>query len=124
VRLLVAAVAVTAVFGTLFYTGRVKVPFLAPTEAAATRGVKDRLEWKADHGYSKRPRSVTCDRSHAIDYAQKRSGFKFSATYSCSVTWVDGSENELCVMADGSRTYAASLPASCEAAAKGGWARG
>jgi hypothetical protein len=124
VRLLVAAVAVAAVFGTLFYTGRVKVPFLAPTAAAASRDVKDHFEMRADHGATKRPRSVTCDRSHAIDYAKKRVAFGFSAAYSCSVTWVDGSENEICVMADGSRTFAASLPASCEAAAKGGWARG
>jgi hypothetical protein len=123
VRLLVAVIAVTAVLGTLFYTGRVKLPFLAPTAAAASRDVKNHLEAVADHGELKRPSSVTCHRSHAIDYAKKQVAFGFSGAYTCSVTWVDGSEDDFCFMADGSRTVAASLPSSCEAAADGGWGR-
>jgi hypothetical protein len=125
VRLLLAAIAVTAVCGTLFYTGRVKLPFLAPTAAAASRDVKNHFEAAADDGEVKqRPRSVSCDRSHAIDYAKKRVAFGFTAAFSCSVTWADGSEADFCFLAKGSRTVAASLPSSCEAAAEGGWARG
>ena len=110
-----------AVFGALFYTGRVKLPLLAPTDAAATRDVKDRLEWSADHGNSKRPRSVTCHRSHAIDYVKKEIGF--SGAYTCNITWVDGSKQDACYMANGSRTTARSVPSTCEAAAAGGWGR-
>ena len=64
------AIAIAAVLGTLHYTGRVNLPFLAPTEAAAAREIKDYLGTAADYGESKRPSSVTCDRSHAIDYAK------------------------------------------------------
>jgi hypothetical protein len=117
----VGAIALTAVLGTLVYTGHVTLPFLAPTEAAATRDVKNHLEAAADHGHLKRPRSVTCHRSHAIDHAKKL--MDFSGSYTCNITWVDGSKQDACYIARGSRTVAGSLPSSCEAAAEGGWGR-
>jgi hypothetical protein len=94
------------------------LPFRAEGSSAAARDVKHLLDMASEHGHGKRPGDVSCSRSHALDYVNT-----FSASYNCTVGWMSGGSDQLCVFSRGSRAFAASIPGSCENAAQRGWGR-